>query len=532
MMGPLETNFALADVFAALFRQKAKIAAFFVVVMGVVAAATLLSSSRFLSESKLLVRLGRENVTLDGTATMGQGLAMAVPASREDEINSVVEMLNSRIFAERLVDVFGASAMLGRPVDAVRRHATAPANDDPTVSNAADRDRARAVWAARAAGVGGRPGVQLAGLPIGLDALASNGERWWARLSPFDDIGPREEAVGYVRRHLSASAQRKSNVITVSYEARSPEFAQSVVQKFVEIFLENHIRMSRAAGSRDFFESQTAETYARLQRAEATLRDIKDATGVTSIADQRRIMVERLGGLEDQVLTTEAALAVAVSEVQAIVARLATLPEMLVTERASGMANEAADGMRQQLYLLQLREQELLSKYTDAMPAVQEIRRQIAEAESILAREQADRTQVTSGRNPAYEALYLALLTAQSDVAAQQAKLTASRQQLVEARLGLIELNDHEVQLAQVQREMDLQDDNYRRYAATLEQVRIDQALETERISNISVVQPATFVEKPVRPRKLFNLGVGFLVACFGSLGLALVVDHLEQPSL
>jgi len=505
--------------------------AFFVVVMALVAGATMMTSPRYFSESKLLVRLGRENVTLDGTATMGGGLAMAVPTSREDEINSVVEMLNSRIFAERLVDEFGVSAMLGRPVDTGRRHAAAPAIGDSAISSALDRDRARAVWAARAAGVSGRPAVHLAGLPLSLDALTQGSGQWWARLNPFDEVGPREQAITYVRKRLSADAQRKSNVITVSYEARTPEFAQTVVQKLVEIFLENHIRTSRAAGSRDFFESQTAETYARLQRVEATLRDIKDTTGVTSIADQRRILVERLGGLEDQVLTTEAALAVAVSEVQATAKRLATLPEMLVTERASGIANEAVDGMRQQLYLLQLREQELLSKYTEAMPAVQEIRRQISEAEAILAKEQGDRTQVTSGRNPAYEALHLALLTAQSNVASQQAKLKASRQQLIEARSGLTALNDHEMRLAHVQRELDLQDDNYRRYAANLEQVRIDQALETERISNISVVQPATYVEKPVRPRKLFNLGIGFLVACFGSFGLALVVDHFEQPS-
>ena len=40
---------------------------------------------------------------------------MAVPGSREDVIKSVVEILGSRVFAERLVDAFGPSALLGTP---------------------------------------------------------------------------------------------------------------------------------------------------------------------------------------------------------------------------------------------------------------------------------------------------------------------------------------------------------------------------------------------------------------------------------
>ena len=525
-MGPLESDLSIENLLTAPVRHKGKVAVFFVTVMLLVVAATAAMSPRFESASKLFVRLGRENVALDATATMGQGPAMALPASREDEINSVVEMLNSRVLAEQLVDAFGPSALLGRPVGLSQHMATRVPAQPLESPSRADRDRARALWAAR---VSGGPAVQSAGLPLEIGGASAQGGDLWHRLSPFDSVGAREEAIQKVRDRLTAWAARKSNIITVAYEARTPEFAQAVVQKLVELFLENHARMNRTAGSRGFFESQAAETGARLNRSEAALRDLKDATGLTSVTDQRRILVDRIGGLEDQVLATEAALAVAVSEVQAVAARLATIPEMLVTERSSGMSNEAADGMRQQLYELQLREQELLAKYTDAMPAVQQIRHQISQAEQILGREQSQRTQVTSGRNPAYEALHLSLLTAQSAVASQKAKLDSSRRHLIEASRGLKTLNENEMHLVQLQRQLDLEEENYRRYAANLEQVRIDQALETERISNISIVQPATLEEKPTRPRKLSNYALGLLFATFGSLGLAVVVDVIDR---
>ena len=69
--------------------------------------------------------------------------------------------------------------------------------------------------------------------------------------------------------------------------------------------------------------------------------------------------------------------------------QLKSLPENQVTEQTVGMSNEAADGMRQQLYALQIREQELATKFTDDHPQLEQVRRQIAEAKTVLEREQA-----------------------------------------------------------------------------------------------------------------------------------------------
>ena len=54
--------------------------------------------------------------------------------------------------------------------------------------------------------------------------------------------------------------------------------------------------------------------------------------------------------------------------------------------------------------------------------------------------------------------------------------------------------------MVNLQRELALQDAKYRKYSENREQARIDQALETNKISNISVVQQATASTKPVRP--------------------------------
>ena len=62
---------------------------------------------------------------------------------------------------------------------------------------------------------------------------------------------------------------------------------------------------------------------------------------------------------------------------------------------------------------------------------------------------------------------------------------------------------------------------NYRKYLENLEQARINQALQNEKISSINVIQPASFVEKPVSPNKLIVIALGLLLALAGPVCLA-----------
>jgi uncharacterized protein involved in exopolysaccharide biosynthesis len=498
--------------------------AFAATVMVAVVVATALAEPRYKSQSKLFLRLGRENVALDATATMGQGGTVVAPASREDEINSVVELLRSRALIERLIDDFGAGVILGRE----EYRQDTGRGDTGRPPSAEELARARADWTTAK----GEPApVQAAGgVSLGARAELDFG-RWreWSWI--FRPTSARERAIEHVGRRLSVTAPRRSTVISVEYEAASPQLAQALVQRLVDLYVEEHVRLNRPQGSHDFFVAQTGEVRARLETAERRLRDVKDATGLASAPDQRRLVVERIGALEDELLRVESALAVARAEERSSSDRIGAVPPMLESERAMGMSSEAFDGMRQQLYSLQLREQELLSKYTEELPAVQEVRRQIEEARAILAREESRRTEVRSGRNPAHDQLALGLLKAQTDIAALAARRAALETQLESARAALLALNDHEMQIAQAQRELDLAEANYRRYAESLEQARVDQALELQRISNISIVQPATLEERPVRPRRGINLGVGFLVAVCGALGLALLTEQVDRPA-
>ena len=126
-------------------------------------------------------------------------------------------------------------------------------------------------------------------------------------------------------------------------------------------------------------------------------------------------------------------------------------------------------------------------------------------------------------------ALELALATEQADLAsyrAEQTALSTERAAILE-RLQL--LNVREVKLAELDREAQRLEGDYRRYAEKQEQARIEAALDRERISNVAVFQGATLDRDPVSPSLLMLLGAGSVLSVMAAIGLALTAETLDQ---
>jgi uncharacterized protein involved in exopolysaccharide biosynthesis len=137
-------------------------------------------------------------------------------------------------------------------------------------------------------------------------------------------------------------------------------------------------------------------------------------------------------------------------------------------------------------------------------------------------------SQATSATNPAYQALRLKQLEKQSDSVALRAKISSLQRTLADIHKQVQTLNASESEIAQLQQRVNLLLSKYTDYSEKLEQSRIDQALEDGQISNINVVQPPTFVPKPVSPKKAIVLVLGFLFATAGGISLAFFTEYMH----
>jgi uncharacterized protein involved in exopolysaccharide biosynthesis len=435
----------------------------------------LLMPRSYQSEARLFVRFGREN-RIDPTADGGQ--MVAVSETRESEINSLIEIFKSRAILDRVVEELGPQYILSgraKPASAKTTSATPSAQLQP----------------------------------------------------PQPPSYAHQQAVLQLEREVSVWSPRKTNTINVSCKAKSPAIAQQIVAKLVEVYLSEHVRVHHTAGSYEFFVEQTAVSKKAWQAAAAKFRESKNKLGIVTIDGKRKELEAQIGDIGGKLLTNEADLRTAEAKIASLKKLIEQLPATIVTQKVEG-PNAAFDGMRQTLYQAEAREQELASKMQDNHPQLMAVRQQVADLRAILADQPIQRLQATEAANPTRQAMDLALANEQSSADSLRGRgreLLALRDKL---QGELRKLNTHEAEVDQLQQAVELAEARHRDYAQKLEQARINRSLDEERISSLSIVQPASYVAKSTGPRRLYVLMLGLFVAVLSGIGAALVSTYLN----
>jgi uncharacterized protein involved in exopolysaccharide biosynthesis len=477
-------------VIGALWRQKFKALVGFCAVGGAAIALFKYVPRSYESESRLFVRVGRESVALDPTATVGQTIGMQ--DSRETEINSLMEVLKSRSLHETVVDELGVATILG---DVTIAPTSVVAQKDLTP------------WRLVSA-----PSVE----PIGVTPAASS---------------MREKAVQQVGKSLTVTSPRRSTVISIAGEADSPELAQAIVHALVQAYKKEHVRLHRVQGSFDFFSERAKRTEEAVKLALKNLNEAKSELSIASVQGRRDHLEKQISSLEEQAHSISAELSSASAKVASLEKMLKDLPNEIEGVQTTGFNNDVHTRMREQLYVLELRERDLLSKYREGHPEVVAIRKQVEEARNIMDGQPTNRTQKEMLQNPAIKSVELDLLKGRSDVAALEAKAKSIALQKSEVIDELRELHHNELHLADLDRDLEERRTAHGESVARLEQARMNQDMENDRLSNVNVIQEATFVEKPTSPKLSLFAAAGFMAACFAAISLALLWELAFPPS-
>src|SRR5262249_52624670 len=161
----------------------------------------------------LVIRVGRESVGLDPTATTGQTIMLQ--KTQEDEVNSALDILNSRQILQRVVDTVGAKRILDK----------VPSGDKSSDDSSSGGPLAWANWLMRS--------VRLA-----------------------DPASDTDLPIRRLNSRIKVAAPKQSTIITVGYSASSPELAHDVVDAITSAFLEEHVRLNQSDGSLQFFAEQ------------------------------------------------------------------------------------------------------------------------------------------------------------------------------------------------------------------------------------------------------------------------------------
>jgi uncharacterized protein involved in exopolysaccharide biosynthesis len=277
------------------------------------------------------------------------------------------------------------------------------------------------------------------------------------------------------------------------------------------------VRVHRNSGSFEFFREQSDNLREQLEQATALLRDAKNEYGFVSLVERRQSLEKQIGELETQMRQTESEATASAAKVASLRTSLDKMPAGLVGSLTGG--DDSLVQLRREFFELQTRQQELLSKRTADHPEVIAVQQQVRELQAIFDNEKIDHGSAMSA----------VVLEEESKLKSHEARCKTLALQHQQMTKELRNLNEHALQVEKLQREVDLLAANYKTYSESLEQSRVDEALQSEGITNVKVVQAASFEPKPFSPRKGVILLVAGFLGMFGGLGLALLSEQLDQ---
>jgi uncharacterized protein involved in exopolysaccharide biosynthesis len=465
--------------------QWGKALLFFVGSLGLILTAMMFWGNSYRSDARLFLRLGRESVSID--PTVSESGAITVNEGREIEINSVLQILGSRELAERVVQKLGDDLILSGVLPSERQ----PSSFSP------------------------------------IDSLKST----LRVLLDGSEVSLHERAVTALLKGLKVTSPKKTSVVCIQYDSRSPEVAQMVVNEVIDAFKTEHLRINSTAGSYEFLAKQTQLLEEKLLAAQNELRDSKNRSGLVSINGHKQVLQDEFALLETQLINVRSDLSGSKARLKSLEMATDQLPERQETDQVQ-VAVDSKDKMREKLYDLQIKEREVTSKFSKDHPVHQAIAEQVREAQVLYDSQVPERGQKTTGINSARQQIDLARHMEKADHDSHEAKYSAMQTQYEAATQRMKDLNMDEVHLADLQRKVDQAEVAFKTYSEKMEQARLEQQLESQRISNINVIQAASFVEKPASPNRLLMLALGFVFASSGGIGIALLVEMLAYEEV
>ena len=477
-----------ADVWRAVRGHWKVMTLFFVLANAAVLGGIMVCPRTYVSEAGLKMNEGRETAALDPTAQVTNNV-MAAQANREQDLNTAVDILESRAVMELAVAAIGPEPILKGYVP----EGGATAGD---AGGLLDPEEAQRV----------DPG------PLALIGLSDPVSRFEKAVQTLDEI-------------VEVDSNKKSDVIRVSVKAEKPRLAQRICGEVVVAFRTLYRKASEIEGSSEFFAGKADRAMQELQTVSTKLARLKNDLGISSVQSRRQELDEALARLGADRLDREKQLRASRAQLAAYDGQLASTPREISAGETENQATGAPDTMRREIAGLQA-QRARVAKFGSRSPKVVELDKQIDAMTAELRRIGPESRQTATAANPVHQNLQTARGTEAARADGLEAEAAALDAQLTQVRRDVAALNESESAILALETERDQLTQSLAKYIENREQARVTDQMAAQQISSVRVYQEPTFNAKPVAPKKRLIAAAGLAFAVFGALGLALALEY------
>jgi polysaccharide biosynthesis protein PslE len=316
------------------------------------------------------------------------------------------------------------------------------------------------------------------------------------------DTRANQAAVYAFEEDLNVTNVPSSGLIQVAFSHRDPATAANVVNTLVDNFKDKHLDVF-GQKTTAFLERQEKAFQERLKQSEGNLSNFKLKNKVFAFEEQKANLISTMGILD--------------KSLKAAQNEITELEQKMAFVKSPRWTIDPPGEIRNQLVVLQQKEQGLLERYTETSRAVEIVRHDLKALRDSVKRNNEEVRQIEIGK-----------IEGQLTVARARAGSIKSQMGQVEAELHALDSQGLEFQT--LKREAQQLEQNYQIYARKLEESLISDDMDRQKMVAVSIVQKATV---PAFPKKQkFSsaqlAGVGFFGGIAAGIFLAIVLEFLS----
>ena len=315
-------------------------------------------------------------------------------------------------------------------------------------------------------------------------------------------------------RHLTCQLLKRSNIISIRFTSHSAWWSRDFLSRLLDRYLEFRATMSHDPQAEHFFQQQANLLKEKLSRSEDNLRALKLQTGVIDLDDQEKALVDQLSAFRAQYRNNQSQLAGINQRIDYLNRQLTSYPQWVDAE-TKVVQNLALQTLKPQILQLEAERAELVSRYRPDSERIKSIDAKLQAASLVLHREDTREVQeVSSSINPTWQSLSSELAEAKVNSIAVTASQSDLAKQIADYEKQLDELTNVGVEIERLQRQADTDKEAYLSYLRKGEEARAADALNLNKIVNVSIAAPPTLPVEPIFPKMPLNLFVGMVLAC------------------
>ncbi len=345
--------------------------------------------------------------------------------------------------------------------------------------------------------------------------------------TPVPGLSKSEAAMLKLEKDLSVVSGKRGSVIDVVFTGADPAKAAAVVNQLVGFYIEKRREIYKDPKSVLFLEKKAEEFRQKLADSENRLRIFREETKIVAFDEQRTMLLNQRSNVVGELNSTANQIKEVQEKIATLEKQLGSVPKTTTT----AVASERMADAESKLLGLQLQEKDLVAKYKEDNRLVVNMRDEIKMVKDHIESQARNNKPGAAPPDPVYQDIQRQVLQNRAELSALKVRSTAIEQQFQELNAEIQTFESMDNKNKELLREVSGNDEKYRTYRQRFEEAKVYDELDRQKMTSVSVIEPAVAPIVPVNPPKPLILLIAIAIAgsLLGSLGIAWLRERLDE---